>query len=264
MNYLGLIGMLDLGGAADGAPVQSAGQIADLGGGGLMAAYSILAALREAERTGQGQAVDVSMADGALSWLTMVAGQYLADGRLPGRGSESLTGGLRLLPPLRLRRRLRDARRARAEVLGRLVRRGRPRGPDREGVRTAGLGRARGGRAHLRRAHPRRVGRVRRPARLLPRAGARPWRGAGLRPRARARDGGRGRPARAPRRPCGRWATRSSSPAPPPTPPGPARRWASTPPRAGRPGLLARAGGRSGGRGRRGRAAGGATGSFLG
>ena len=46
MNYLGLIGMLDLTGPPDGAPVQSAGQIADLGGGGLMAAYSILAALR--------------------------------------------------------------------------------------------------------------------------------------------------------------------------------------------------------------------------
>ena len=94
MNYLGLIGMLDLTGPADGAPVQSAGQVADLGGGGLMAAYSILAALREAERSGQGQAVDVSMADGALSWLTMVAGQYLADGRVPGRGAESLTGGI--------------------------------------------------------------------------------------------------------------------------------------------------------------------------
>ncbi len=93
MNYLGLIGMLDLSGSPDGAPVQAAGQIADLGGGGLMAAYSILAALREAERSGQGQALDVSMADGALSWLTMVAAQYLADGRLPARGSESLTGG---------------------------------------------------------------------------------------------------------------------------------------------------------------------------
>jgi crotonobetainyl-CoA:carnitine CoA-transferase CaiB-like acyl-CoA transferase len=93
MNYLGLIGMLDLGGQPGGAPMQPAGQIADLGGGGLMAAYSILAALREAERTGQGQAVDVSMADGALSWLTMVAGGYLADGRVPARGAESLTGG---------------------------------------------------------------------------------------------------------------------------------------------------------------------------
>ena len=54
--------------------VQAAGQIADLGGGALMAAFGILAALRERERSGEGQLVDVSMADGALSWLAMVAG----------------------------------------------------------------------------------------------------------------------------------------------------------------------------------------------
>jgi len=93
MNYLGLVGMLDLGGAVGGPPVQAGGQMADLGGGGLMAAYAILAAVREAERSGEGQLVDVSMADGALTWLTMVAGQYLADGRVPKRGAESLTGG---------------------------------------------------------------------------------------------------------------------------------------------------------------------------
>ena len=58
-----------------------------------MAAYSILAALREADRSGEGQLVDVSMADGALSWLAMPAAQYLADGRVPERGGESLTGG---------------------------------------------------------------------------------------------------------------------------------------------------------------------------
>jgi len=93
LNYLGLVGMLDLGGSEDGPPVQAAGQIADLGGGGLMASYAILAALREADRSGEGQMVDVSMADGALSWLAMVAAQYLADGRVPGRGTEGLNGG---------------------------------------------------------------------------------------------------------------------------------------------------------------------------
>lgn len=94
MNYLGLVGLLGLTGERDGPPVQAAGQIADLGGGALMAAFGILAALREAERTGEGQVVDVAMADGALSWLAMVAARFLADGELPARGGLELAGGL--------------------------------------------------------------------------------------------------------------------------------------------------------------------------
>jgi crotonobetainyl-CoA:carnitine CoA-transferase CaiB-like acyl-CoA transferase len=94
MNYLGLVGLLGLTGAADGPPVQPAGQIADLGGGALMAAFGILAALREADRTGEGQVVDVSMADGALSWLALVAARYFADGESPERGALELAGGL--------------------------------------------------------------------------------------------------------------------------------------------------------------------------
>ena len=95
MNYLGLVGMLDLGGdAPDGPPLQSAGQIADLGGGALMAAFGILAALRERDRSGEGQHVDVSMADGAVSWLALVAARRLAGGALPQRGRDDLAGGL--------------------------------------------------------------------------------------------------------------------------------------------------------------------------
>jgi crotonobetainyl-CoA:carnitine CoA-transferase CaiB-like acyl-CoA transferase len=101
MNYLGLVGLLGLTGEHDGPPVQSAGQIADLGGGGLMAAFGILAALRERDRSGEGQLVDVSMADGALSWLTMVAAQYLADGVVPKRGRGTLNGGLICYRPYR-------------------------------------------------------------------------------------------------------------------------------------------------------------------
>jgi crotonobetainyl-CoA:carnitine CoA-transferase CaiB-like acyl-CoA transferase len=93
MNYLGLIGLLGLTGQKDGPPVQAAGQIADLGGGALMAAFGIMAALRERERSGKGQFVDVSMADGALSWLAMVAGKYFADGLVPKRGELDLAGG---------------------------------------------------------------------------------------------------------------------------------------------------------------------------
>ncbi len=106
MNYLGLIGLLGLTGEEGGSPVQAAGQIADLGGGALMAAFGIMAALRERDGgpargdrpaqpgSGEGQMVDVSMADGALSWLAMVAGQYFADGVVPRRGEQMLAGSV--------------------------------------------------------------------------------------------------------------------------------------------------------------------------
>ena len=92
MNYLGLVGLLGLTGEAEGPPIQAAGQIADLGGGALMAAFGILAALRERDRSGEGQLVDVSMADGSLSWLAMVAAKHFADGAVPQRGGLELAG----------------------------------------------------------------------------------------------------------------------------------------------------------------------------
>jgi alpha-methylacyl-CoA racemase len=110
MNYLALIGLLGLTGAPPsphgGEPVQAAGQIADLGGGALMAAFGIMAALHERDGTpardgrpgregsGEGQVVDVSMADGALSWLAMVAAGYFAEGATPHRGELPLAGSL--------------------------------------------------------------------------------------------------------------------------------------------------------------------------
>ncbi len=99
MNYLGLVGLLGLTGERDGPPVQSGGQIADIGGGALMAAFGILAALREAERTGEGQVVDVAMADGALSWLAMVAARYFAEGAAPARGELELAGAIACYRP---------------------------------------------------------------------------------------------------------------------------------------------------------------------
>jgi alpha-methylacyl-CoA racemase len=101
MDYLARIGLLDLTGEPDGPPVQPAGQIADLGGGALMAAFGILAALRERDRSGEGQLVDVSMADGALSWLAMDAARVLAGGGAPGRGRAELAGGLLCYRPYR-------------------------------------------------------------------------------------------------------------------------------------------------------------------
>src|ERR1700677_346924 len=100
MNYLGLIGLLGLTGAQGQEPVQAAGQIADLGGGALVAAFGIMAALRERDGapghpgSGEGQMVDVSMSDGALSWLAMVAAAHFADGVVPRRGELPLAGSL--------------------------------------------------------------------------------------------------------------------------------------------------------------------------
>jgi alpha-methylacyl-CoA racemase len=94
LNYVARGGLLGLSGERGGPPVPAAGQIADLGGGALMAAFGILAALHERDRSGEGQFVDVSMTRGAQSWLAMVAARHFADGAVPRRGELELAGGL--------------------------------------------------------------------------------------------------------------------------------------------------------------------------
>jgi crotonobetainyl-CoA:carnitine CoA-transferase CaiB-like acyl-CoA transferase len=94
LNYLGMNGLLGLTGERDGPPMQSAGQIADLGGGALMAAFGVMAALHERRSSGEGQLVDISMTDGSLAWLAMVAGRYFADGAVPKRGENELAGSI--------------------------------------------------------------------------------------------------------------------------------------------------------------------------
>ncbi|HEY2770077.1 MAG TPA: CaiB/BaiF CoA-transferase family protein [Solirubrobacteraceae bacterium] len=101
MNYLGLGGLLGLTGEAEGPPVQAAGQIADIGGGALMGAIGVLVALRERERSGEGQFVDCSMFDGALSWLALVAAEALASGNAPRRGQLPLAGAITCYRPYR-------------------------------------------------------------------------------------------------------------------------------------------------------------------
>jgi crotonobetainyl-CoA:carnitine CoA-transferase CaiB-like acyl-CoA transferase len=101
LNYVGVTGLLALTGERGGPPVPSAGQIADFGAGATMAAFGILAALRERDRSGQGQLVDVSMTDGALSWLAVPAAQHLAGDPVPERGAFALAGGLACYRPYR-------------------------------------------------------------------------------------------------------------------------------------------------------------------
>jgi alpha-methylacyl-CoA racemase len=97
LNYLARAGVLGLSGEADGPPVQAAAQIADIAGGALMAAFGVLAALR----SGEGQFVDISMADGALSLLAMPVAEMLAGGPVPRRGELMLGGRLLCYRPYR-------------------------------------------------------------------------------------------------------------------------------------------------------------------
>src|SRR5207249_1133472 len=92
VNYLGFAGVIGLTGPAGGPPVIPGVQIADIGGGTLMAAVGILAALAAREETGRGQFVDIAMLDGSLAWQVVHVMRYLAERQEPARGDTMLTG----------------------------------------------------------------------------------------------------------------------------------------------------------------------------
>jgi len=92
INYMATAGGLGLNGSKDGPPVPLSLQIADIGGGGLQPAVAILGALVAVQRGGEGRWLDVSMTDGAVSWMSLIlaargGGEELARGdqRLAGR-----------------------------------------------------------------------------------------------------------------------------------------------------------------------------------
>ena len=93
VNYMGYAGALSVTGPRDGPPLTPGVQVADLGGGALMAAFAIAAALHHRRESGQGQLVDVSMTDGVVSWLIPHLAAYFATGRVPERAEERINGG---------------------------------------------------------------------------------------------------------------------------------------------------------------------------
>ena len=92
LNYIGLSGLLDLTGPAEGPPAIPGSPVADLAGA-LWAAVGILAALLERESTGHGQRVDGSLLGGALSFLPLAVARQ-AGGEPLHRGDDDLTGGI--------------------------------------------------------------------------------------------------------------------------------------------------------------------------
>jgi crotonobetainyl-CoA:carnitine CoA-transferase CaiB-like acyl-CoA transferase len=80
----GMGGLMGITGEPNGPPVRIGVAITDLGAG-MWATIAILAALQARERDGSGQYLDISMMDGSVAWMTYVAGNYFATGKVPPR-----------------------------------------------------------------------------------------------------------------------------------------------------------------------------------
>lgn len=93
INYLALSGALGAMGEAGRPPVPPLNLMADFGGGAMLLAVGVLAALLEAGRSGQGQVVDAAMLDGS-SLLTTMVHELLGRGAwVPERGRNISDGG---------------------------------------------------------------------------------------------------------------------------------------------------------------------------
>ncbi len=77
-------GLMSITGPEDGPPYKVGVAISDVFAG-LFAATSILAAVRQSERTGQGQSIDVALLDAQIAALVNVASNFLVSGQTPPR-----------------------------------------------------------------------------------------------------------------------------------------------------------------------------------
>ena len=83
INYLALTGALRSIARRGEAPVPPLNLVGDYGGGGMLLAFGVLAALLERGRTGRGQVVDAAMVDGVSLLMTGIWSRA-AQGRWPG------------------------------------------------------------------------------------------------------------------------------------------------------------------------------------
>jgi alpha-methylacyl-CoA racemase len=93
MNYISLTGALHSIGRAGGPPAPPLNLVGDFGGGGMLLAVGVLAALIEAQRSGLGQTVDAAMLDGSALLATMFYGMRDMGQWDGGRGGNLLDGG---------------------------------------------------------------------------------------------------------------------------------------------------------------------------
>lgn len=91
IGYLSLTGPVSMSGDSEGRPSIPGVLIADMNAC-TMAGMSLLAAIRHAEKTGEGQCLTVSLYDTAINTMPGVAAAYFGDGTVHQRGNNWLTG----------------------------------------------------------------------------------------------------------------------------------------------------------------------------
>lgn len=94
LNYAGYAGLLDYNRGPNGEPAMPPTQLGDLAGGSFLSVIGIMAALLGREQTGAGRMVDVSMTEGVMALLPLVAATFLNTGQAPRPGTSPLDGGL--------------------------------------------------------------------------------------------------------------------------------------------------------------------------
>ncbi len=93
IDYIALSGALHAIGHAEGRPVPPLNLVGDFGGGGMLLACGVLAALLEAQRSGKGQVVDAAMVEGASLLTTMFWGLLAGRQWSAERGANILDSG---------------------------------------------------------------------------------------------------------------------------------------------------------------------------
>ena len=93
ITYIALTGALHAIGDAGGPPQIPLNLLGDFGGGGMYLALGVLAAVREAERTGRGQVVDAAIVDGTAHLMSGLHGLIASGIWSDRRGVNVLDGG---------------------------------------------------------------------------------------------------------------------------------------------------------------------------
>ena len=93
INYISLAGALAHFGNTGGPPVPPINLIGDFGGGGLLLAFGVLAAIIERATSGEGQVIDAAMVDGTAMLMSVFVGLSAMGFWSDDRGTNLLDGG---------------------------------------------------------------------------------------------------------------------------------------------------------------------------